>query len=235
MHSHTLRRMAAVEAVRGSFTDACEAINRTTGAGVGKRQVEQLTVRAAGDIDAFYTDHCPMPCTDGTLLVLTVDGKGVVMRPEALREETAKAAAAKGGNLFKTRLSGGEKQGRKRMATLGAVYDADPAPRRPQDVIHPADTGPSPRPPTGELAEPDHCKGPRACGKWLTGSVAATSADVVAAVFDQAQQRDPTHRRPWIALVDGAAHQLDLIQHQAAGRGVHLHIIVDFVHVLEYL
>ena len=36
-------------------------------------------------------------------------------------------------------------------------------------------------------------------------------------------------------LVDGARHQLDLIQAEAARRGVTIHTIVDFVHVLEYL
>ncbi|MGY5129366.1 hypothetical protein [Streptomyces nigrescens] len=48
-----------------------------------------------------------------------------------LREATRKAAESKGGNTFATRLASGEKQGRKRMATLAAVYDTDPSPARP--------------------------------------------------------------------------------------------------------
>jgi hypothetical protein len=54
-------------------------------------------------------------------------------------------------------------------------------------------------------------------------------------VFDQATQRDPTHRRTWVVLVDGARHQLELIQAEAARRGVRIHILIDFIHVLEYL
>jgi len=54
-------------------------------------------------------------------------------------------------------------------------------------------------------------------------------------VFDQATQRAPTHRRTWVVLVDGARHQLDLIRAEAARRGVHLHVLVDFIHVLEYV
>ncbi len=53
------------------------------------------------------------------------------MRPEALREPTRKAAAVKGTSTCRTRLASGEKHGRKRMATLGTVYDADPAPAGP--------------------------------------------------------------------------------------------------------
>ncbi len=62
------------------------------------------------------------------------DGKGVVMIPEALREATAKAAA-RARRKLRTRLSPGEKNGRKPMAEVAAVYDTLPAPRTPADVI----------------------------------------------------------------------------------------------------
>ena len=62
------------------------------------------------------------------------DGKGVVMRPGALREATAKAAAGSRRKLA-TRLSPGEKNGRKRMAELGCVYDCVPVPRTAADII----------------------------------------------------------------------------------------------------
>jgi hypothetical protein len=130
-HSHGLRRLAALEVVRGSFDQATETIGRRCGQVVGKRGVEQLAVAAAADIDAFYAGMVPQPATDTTVLVLSVDGKGVVMRPEALREATRHAAEAKGPGPYRTRLASGEKPARKRMATLGVVYDAEPAPAAP--------------------------------------------------------------------------------------------------------
>src|SRR6266498_2988570 len=219
-HSHTLKRRAATEAVRGSFEAAEQTLTRSCGKVAGKRQVEQLTVAAASDIDAFYTAAAPQPATDDTLLVLSVDGKGIVMRPDALREPTRKAAAVKGANRYRTRLASGEKQGRKRMATLGAVYDADPAPRRPHDVMTPATTLHAAPDGTGGGGGGGRRrrKGPVATAKWLTGSVAT-----------------PTHRRPWVVLVDGARHQLDLIRAEAARRKVTIHILVDLIHVLEYI
>jgi hypothetical protein len=81
-HSHGLRRLAAVEAARGSFDDAAAAVGRATGVRLGKRQVEQLAARAAADVDAFYAAHAPQPAADAEVLVLSFDGKGVVMRPE---------------------------------------------------------------------------------------------------------------------------------------------------------
>ena len=45
--SHGLRRLAAVEAARGSHEAAAAAITRATGVRTGKRQVEELARRAA--------------------------------------------------------------------------------------------------------------------------------------------------------------------------------------------
>jgi hypothetical protein len=78
---------------------------------IGKRQVEQAVVNAAGDIAAFYAARIPMPCTASTLLVISADSKGVVMRPEALRAATAKAAARQG------RMRTGSRPGRSRTAS----------------------------------------------------------------------------------------------------------------------
>jgi hypothetical protein len=50
-HSHGLRRLAAIESTRGSFEQAVAAMERVTGAQIGKRQVESLTGSAAVDID----------------------------------------------------------------------------------------------------------------------------------------------------------------------------------------
>ena len=86
---HALARLAAIEAVRGSFETAHAAITRRCGPVMGKRQAGQAVVAAAGDIAAFYAARVPVPCTASTLLVLSADTKGIVMRPQALRPATA--------------------------------------------------------------------------------------------------------------------------------------------------
>ena len=91
-HSHGIRRLAATEAARGSFDDATDTIRTATGTAVGKRQVEALTARAAQDFEAFYTSRPRPPAGPGDVVVISVDGKGVVMRPGALRPATASAA-----------------------------------------------------------------------------------------------------------------------------------------------
>ena len=83
---------------------------------IGKRQLEQAVVSAAGDIAAFYAARVPVPCTSSTLLVISADATGIVIRPGALRPVTARAAARQG--KMRTRLTAGEKPNRKRMLAV---------------------------------------------------------------------------------------------------------------------
>jgi len=221
-HSHGLRHLAAIEASRGSFDDTVDAIARATGQSIGKRQVEQLAARTAADFDDFYTHRSVAAAGLGDVVVLSADGKGIVMRHDALRAATAKAATESNSKLT-TRLSKGEKANRKRMATVGTVYTAAPAPRSPADIISPAG------------GDHDRAPGPVAAGKWLTASVVDDAATVIASVFDEAARRDPDHIRPWVALVDGNTHQIVRIRTEADDRDVTVTIVIDFVHVLEYL
>ena len=222
-HSHGLRKLAAMEAARGSFQDTVCAIERSTGVRVGKRQVEELATLAAVDFEAFYETRRPARSKPGELLVLSCDGKGIVMRPDALRTGTA-ARAARAGPQPKPRLSREEQRNRKRMAEIGAVYDAKPAPRTVADIL--ASTAP-------EGHEP--APGPVAANKWLCASVVTDAAVVISRMFDEAQRRDPRHRRTWVALVDGNSHQIQRINYEAKKRGVKITIVCDFVHVLQYL
>ena len=150
------------------------------------------------------------------MLVLSCDGKGVVMRADALRPATA-AAAGKATPKLATRLSKGEKRNRKRMAEVGTVYDASPAPRTLADILPATD---------------DHrahaAPGPVTNNKWLTASVACDAAQVVGQIFAEAERRDPDHARTWVALVDGNNHQIDRITAEARARNVPVTITIDF-------
>jgi hypothetical protein len=233
-HSHGLRRLAAIEAARGSMEAAGAAITRATGVRIGKRQLEDMARRAAAHVEAFYLQRVIEPAPEGWPLILTFDGKGIVMLPGALRPATARAAASAQGRLA-TRLSPGEKHGRKRMAELACVYDAAPAPRSPQDVIS---TPAQKRRKRKAQATAPNKKGkprePQARGKWLTASVTDDIPAVIAAAFDEAERRDPAHQREWVVLIDGNNTQIEAATAEAERRGVTVTIVIDFIHVLEY-
>ncbi|WP_194904195.1 hypothetical protein [Catenulispora rubra] len=193
LYSHEVAKLAAIESARGSFHDAAEALSRACGAGVAAPQaVRAMAISAAADFAAFYDHTPPMMSDAATLLVLSVDGKGIVMRPADLREATRKKAERE---KAAGRLGEDGHAGRKRMATIGAVYDADPAPRRPHDIITLAKAEKKKR---KKKAKKNRKKrpGPKAVRKWLTASVADDAAEVIKAVFDQAEARDrraPAH------------------------------------------
>ena len=234
-HSHGLRKLAAAEAARGSVEAAGDAVARATGVRIGKRQLEELARRAAAHVEAFYLFRVIDPGPDGWPLVLTFDGKGIVMLPEALRPATAKAAAAAAGKLA-TRLSPGEKNGRKRMAELACVYDAAPVPRTPGDVIStPAQKRRKNKAQAGQPKGKGKPREPQARGKWLTASVTDDIPAVIAAAFDEAERRDPQHEREWAVLIDGNNTQIETVTAEAASRGITVTVVIDFIHVLEYL
>ena len=199
------------------YDTAVDQLNRTTGASVAKRQVEDMVVHAANDFDAFYA-HQELVMTKSTdLLVVSFDGKGVVMRPEALRQPTHKAAQKAKGKLARRR-SPGEKP-RKRMAEVAAIYEVARNPRTAAQVMGTADQDPAPRPKN----------------KRVWASVVDDAADVIWKGFAEAARRDPTIERPWVALVDGNPHQLRQIRAHAADLGADITVVVDFIHVVEYI
>jgi hypothetical protein len=222
-HSHGMRRLAALEAPRTSFEDAQAAIARQTGQRLGKRQLRELAVHAACDFKAFYEQRERTVCVQDDVLVLSCDGKGVVMRQEALRDQTRKQAQSSNTKL-QTRLSKGEKRARKRMAEVAAVYEVEPAPRTSADIL-----------PRDEAERQAQAPAPKAKNKWLSASVSDDAAQVVSEMFCEADRRDPSHALAWVALVDGNNHQIDRIKTEARKRKIKVKIVVDLVHVLEYL
>jgi hypothetical protein len=222
-HSHGLRRLTALEAPRGSFEDAAETIRRITGVAIGKRQVEELAARAVVDFEAFYAQRERDDPEEDDVLVLSCDGKGIVMRSEALRPATKKQAASSQ-NKLKTRLSRGEKRGRKRIAEVCAVYEVTPQVRTPADIL-----------PDTEAERQAARDGPKAKNKWVSASVIEDAASVIAKMFEEADRRDPEHRRRVVCLVDGNNGQIGAIKREAKTRKLKVTIVIDFVHVMEYL
>jgi hypothetical protein len=227
IYSHGVRRRVAEETARGSFDEAVAAIERTTGAEVAKRQVEEMAERAAADFDAFYDSRAAATRAEvaktAGILVLTTDGKGVVMRPEALRAATRKAAGERQRKLRK-RLSKGEKTSTRRMATVASVYTIAPFYRTPEDIVRDLDAD-----------KREVVSRPRPEHKRVWASVAKEPAEVIEEMFEEAERRDPEHRKAWVVLVDGNETQLRLIKQTAATRGAKISIQLDVIHVIEYL
>ena len=223
-YSHELERLMALQAAEVSFEKAMAFVAEATGVKIPKRQAEELVRAAAQDFDAFYAERDKAAPTSGTdFVVMSVDQKGVVLRHEDLLPATQKKAQA--GRKLETRLTRGEPRARKRMATVAAVYAIEPDVRDAASVIaglrHLKPLSPVQRP------RPQH--------KRVWASLERPMATVISEMFDAAERMDPKHERPWLVLVDGDEKLEVAIRREARARKVEVSIVLDVIHVLQYL
>jgi hypothetical protein len=221
-YSHELQQRLARELAKGSYGEAIESVEMQTGVEIPRRQAEAIVRTAAADFTAFYEgrqlEALRRVAKQNEFMILTTDGKGIVMLKRDLREETRKRAEETDHKL-RTRLSKGEKKNAKRMAQVASVYSIEPNERTPADVA----SGQKPEAP------------PRPQAKRVWASVEDDAKDVVSQMFDEATRRDPYKKRNWVALVDGQLYQLGLLEAEAKRRGLDLTIVLDIIHVIEYL
>jgi len=219
-YSDGLRQRVAIEASKVSFSETSQTIGSTTGGAIGKRQCEEVTVKVSQDFATFYAQRSGQDIASANdLLVLSSDGKGIVMHAADLRPATAKAAK-KARQSHQTRLSPGQKRQRKRMSTVATVYHVARYQRQPEDII-------------GDQREPP--PRPAIIDKRVWASVEQDAKTVIGSAFEEALARDPQQKRDWVMLVDGEPHQLNSIKAIAKKHLVSVTIVLDFIHVLEYL
>ena len=221
-YSWALQQVVTGYVLAGAYEQARRFVAAATGVVIGKLQLEQITIEAAADAAGFYPALAVRQGRQGQeqpagALAMSWDCKGVAMLPGALRRRGARAPGQRVRNFGKRRGTG--EKGHKRMAQLGSVFDVDPAPRTPEQV----------------MAGGPGKKAPRALRRWYAADIAAGRGQVISAVLDEAGRRDPGRARTWIVLVDGDNHQLEMIRAQAARRGITITVLIDFIHVLEYL
>jgi hypothetical protein len=222
-YSHGLCEVLVQEVVGGSFDEAVDHLARAGGGQMAKRQAEEVAVHLSEDFDAFYDHSAPAQRAQsdaGKLLVISADGKGIVMHPNGLREATRRAMEREEHKQH-TRLSPGEKKNRKRMATVVSVYEVDPYPRTAEQILDPE--------------QPPEAKRPRPQNKRTWARVEADQRTVIEQGFAEAVRRDPHQRMRWVVLSDGQEDLLRQIAAAAKRYKVDIVVVQDFVHVLEYL
>lgn len=145
------------------------------------------------------------------------------MRHNDLREATRKAAEATPRTLH-SRLAKGEKPNRKRMAQVAAIYSLPRWRRTISDVLH-------------GLHDPKErdAKRPRPVNKRVWASIEHGAQQVVEDAFAEGLRRDPERKRRWVVLVDGQRDQIERVKRTAKKVGVEITLVLDIVHVLEYL
>jgi hypothetical protein len=225
LHSYGLRRLVALLSAKESYDQIVDDIKDRTGIVVHKRQAEQIAIASAADFESFYdqVSFGPDTVSPTARVVLCFDGKGVVVRQQDLREVT-RNKAIKAKHKLKKRLAKGEKPNRKRMAEVAVIYTVEPFVRDAQDVIRELR-------PAREVKE----RRPRPTNKRVWASVEQDMAEVIEEGFRYARTLDPELQRQWVVLVDGNDDQIRAVRNAIAKHNVPVVMVVDLMHVLEYL
>jgi len=227
--SYTLQKHLVLEVVKTSFNEALDTLTRWTGISITKEHAHQIVRDAAQDFVRFYT-ACSVQQSPSAqslpLLILTTDGKGVLVKTDDLRQATRQKRLAQPSDHPGNPLnSSTTRMYARRMATVASVYEIARFPRTPDEIVERFFDR------ERETAE----SRPHPQAKRLWASVIHPSKTVIGDVFKDALRRDPYQKKEWVVLVDGDPHQIQHIQACADTCGVSVTIVCDIVHVLGYL
>jgi len=115
------------------------------------------------------------------------------------------------------------------MSTVGSVYCIGRYERTADDVLNSLRTKKGTQP---DRAERDR---PKPQFKQVFASVERKLEEVILMGFEEARKRDPHHRMECVVLVDGDHKQLRAIEAAAKKYDRKVRIIVDFIHLSEYI
>lgn len=111
--------------VKEAFAEAAQGLEMLLGLRLSVRSLEAMNRRLDASTEVFRSQQAPLPqAEEGSLLVVTSDGKGVPMRRPVPRSPTRHQRRTKG-----------EKANKKQMAYVGAVYTIDPFVRNADEVL----------------------------------------------------------------------------------------------------
>ena len=120
------------------------------------------------------------------------------------------------------------------MATVAAVYTVAPFVRSAEEFLQSL----MPRQPGDKTKKTKKTKTPvrpRPVAKRVWASLEREPGEVIVEAMLEAERHDPERVKRWVVLVDGAETQLDLVEAGAAEFGVEVTVVLDIIHVVEYV
>lgn len=201
--SYNLQKHLVLEIIKTSFDESIESIERWTRVKITKEQAREIIIESAKDFNEFYEVKFQKEKPQAKklpLLILTSDGKGVVMRTEALREATKKKAETKRTNNRSHHFLKKDKSNSKRMAQVASVYEIARFKRKSETIVEEFFSTQNSNPKS---------KRPRPKAKRVWASLEKSGEEVINEIFKEALQRYPDMSKEWVVLVDGDPHQIN--------------------------
>lgn len=223
-------------AVKDPFGEAIESLHDWLGIKLSVRTAEEMNRRMAQHADHFRASQSPPdPESEGEVLVVSADGKGVPMRRpleeriRAIAKKTARGRPRKEKpeKSPRKRLGRGEKRTKKQMAYVGAVYSMDPEPRTVEDILDEVSRRESKR----RRPKPKNKRMHVQMTQILEGEVIKGMPRLFAELAVERHQRDPESEKTVVCLMDGDPNLWEM-QRTWFEDAV---CILDLYHVMERL
>jgi len=211
-YSDLVREWSELLSVEVAYEKVHEIFETLLGQGLSSATMQGLVLTDAAAVEDYYEQKAPpAPATEGPILVVQADGKGVPL----VRDEGAPA---------KVRLGKGEKRMKKKEAIVTTVYTMDPAPRSPEAVTA-SFFHPEPRDAQGEQ-RPSARPHNKQLHATLDGKDCALER-----LSHQVALREGDHVQHRVALADGC----EALQTRLQKYLPDFTLVLDFIHANEYL
>jgi hypothetical protein len=219
-YSYFLQEWMTVFEVEHPFKESSSWFEQLFDLEVAESVLMEVAKEAPADYEDFYAQR-PMPqeASEGELLVVSFDGKGVPM----IKEEAVK---------LKAKLGTGEKRQKKKEALVGVSYTVDAKPRSPEALAELLVEPEAAR--TRQQREGATDDAPRAQQVRRLASLVRTKQAVMALIKADAERRDPQHRKPLVVLLDGALG-LWYLATKLFKAWKRVTFVLDIMHVVGYL
>ena len=216
-YSYVLQRWDGILSVNNSYAEVSSQLDELLGISQSTRSLTGIASSMAAHARQFQAiQKKPSPRSEGELLVVTSDCKGVPMRQQPQEKKPRKK-----------RLGKGEKNGTKRMACVGGIYTIDRFERSVDDVLDDI------RRKKHQVDRPEP-KNKRLRAN-LTRQVNGRTLNAKDATFGwlrhEADQRNPRSEKTVVCIMDGETKLWDKqgeMFPEAVG-------VLDIFHVMEHL
>jgi hypothetical protein len=224
-HSYLLQHWMARGGTSEAFEPSLRLLNEILGEDFKAMTAQRISQRRGAEVEAYY-EHNPPAQTDGAVLGVSFDGKGVPI----LKTERG------GATDEPARLMKGQKRGIKKQATVSVSFSFDPGVRTPEEVAkslhrrwseeekqaHQRIDPGEPKPREAKYVHKRAFLGPQT--KALTYGM------------QDLKGRDPEGSKPIIVLIDGHRGLVTGVSKALSEAGLRASaVILDIVHVSEYL
>ena len=216
-YSYVLQRWDGILSVNNSYAEVSSQLDELLGISQSTRSLTGIASSMAAYARRFQaTQQTPPPQSEGELLIVTSDCKGVPMRQQPRDKK-----------LKKKRLGKGEKNGTKRMACVGGIYTIDRFERSVDDVLDDIRR----RKRQGDRPHPQNKRLRANLRREVNGRMLNAKDATFGWLRHEADQRNPHGKKTVVCIMDGETKLWDKQQEmfpEAVG-------VLDIFHVMEHL